>query len=66
MRTLTATGAVFCLCLIPSLLLAATYDGSVPLLCASTTVLECEDTGKCERRTVESTNIPPFVTINFA
>jgi hypothetical protein len=29
------------------------------------TVLECEDTGKCEQRTVESINIPQFVTINF-
>jgi hypothetical protein len=28
-------------------------------------VLECEKTGTCAQRTVESTNIPPFVTINF-
>lgn len=65
MRKLTAIGAVLCLCLVPSLLRAATYDGSVPLLCAPTTVLECEDTGEGQRRTVESTNIPSFVTINF-
>jgi len=28
-------------------------------------VLECDKTGTCAQRTVESTNIPPFVTINF-
>ena len=66
MKKLTATVAVLCLCLVPSLLQAATYDGSVPLLCAPTMVLECENTGECQQRTVESTNIPPFVTINFA
>ena len=65
MRKLTATGMVFCLMLLPSLLGAATYDGSVPLLCASMTVLECDKTGTCAQRTVESTNIPPFVTIDF-
>jgi len=56
----------FCLslALLPAHLMAATYDGSVPLLCAAMTVLECEETGECLRSTAESVNLPQFVKIN--
>jgi len=37
MRTLQAIRLALCLCLAPSSLRAAPYDGSVPLLCAAMT-----------------------------
>ena len=66
MRMLNMLSIPFCLSLslLPVPLMAATYDGSVPLLCATVTVLECEETGECPRRTVESVNLPQFVKIN--
>src|SRR2546428_14097935 len=37
------------------------YDGSKPLLCAMMAMWECDGTGQCERRPVESRNLPPSV-----
>lgn len=65
MNKLTAMAFLVCFYLIPSVLLAATYDGSMPLLCAPNIILECEETGDCHQHTVESANISPFVAINF-
>ncbi len=65
MRTLKAISLALGLCLAPSSLLAAPYDGSVPLLCAAMTVLECENTGACQRRTAASVGLPSFITIDF-
>ena len=66
MRKLNLLSIAFCLSLslLPAHLIAATYDGSVPLLCATVTVLECEETGECQRRTAESVNLPQFVKVN--
>jgi hypothetical protein len=44
--------------------MAATYDGSAPLLCALGTVLECERNSDCQRRTAEEISLPYFVRIN--
>jgi hypothetical protein len=35
-----------------------------PLLCALTTVLECDDTATCSRRTAESASLPPIVLVD--
>jgi hypothetical protein len=51
--------------MVPSYLVAASYDGSVPLLCTAMTVLECEDIGECQRRTAMSVGLPPFLIVDF-
>ena len=43
---------------------AGKYDGSVPLLCAPITILECGEDGACQRSTAEEVNIPQFVRVN--
>src|SRR5438094_10058261 len=40
------------------------YDGSKPLLCAMMAMWECDGTGQCERRPVESRNLPTFVIVD--
>jgi hypothetical protein len=47
-------------------LAAGKYDGSLPLLCAPITILECGDDGACQRSTAEEVNIPQFVRVNVA
>src|SRR5439155_26759259 len=42
------------------------YDGSKPLLCAMMAMWECDGTGQCERRPVESRNLPTFVMVDAA
>ena len=37
---------------------AGKYDGSVPLVCAATTVSECDADGRCQRRNAEKVNFP--------
>ena len=54
--------AVFCL---PSQVLAGDFDGSMPLLCASTEVIECIPVEGCDRVTPEAANLPRFLKINF-
>src|SRR3989449_9452086 len=39
------------------------YAGSKPLLCAMMAMWECDGTGQCERRPVESRNLPTFVIV---
>lgn len=41
-------------------------QGPGPLLCAVVTALECRAEGDCQRRTVESLNIPQFVKVDPA
>ena len=44
-------------------LLAGTAEAR-PLLCAMTTVLECDETATCTRRTAESAALPPIVLVD--
>jgi len=44
---------------------AASYDGSVPILCAPATIMECGSDGACQRSTLETANIPPFVKVDL-
>ena len=45
---------------------AASYDGSVPLLCAAIQIMECDAAGECHRRTAENVNLPRFIKLDFA
>ena len=40
---------------------AGQFDGSKPFLCAMTTIMECDGSGQCERRTHEAASAPTFV-----
>jgi hypothetical protein len=44
---------------------AAPYDGSVPLICALTEVMDCEPGVDCQRGTSESVNLPSFIKLDF-
>ena len=44
--------------------IAQSSDGPRPLLCAMMTVLECDATGACTRRTPESKELPPFLVVD--
>jgi hypothetical protein len=48
-----------------SIVAAGPFDGSMPLLCAATEVMECAGEGECQRRTAEAVNLPPFINIDF-
>jgi hypothetical protein len=45
--------------------MAATHEGSAPLLCALMEVMECEATSDCQRTTAEHVHLPPFIKVNF-
>lgn len=66
MHQFIASAIALGLLITPSYLIAASYDGSVPLLCAAMTVLECTaDTGACQQRTAASVGLPSFITVDF-
>ena len=44
---------------------AADFDGSMPLLCASIETAECNAGADCSEGTVEHINVPQFLRINF-
>jgi hypothetical protein len=64
MRALLATGALVGLGLLASTASAAPLDGTVPMLCALNSVVECTRRGDCERSTAEEAQVPPFVRID--
>ena len=64
MRALLATGALVGLGLLASTASAAPLDGTVPMLCALNSVVECARRGDCERSTPEDAQVPPFVRID--
>jgi hypothetical protein len=45
---------------------AGPFDGSMPLLCAVIDVMECGPGVECQRRSVESVNLPRFLLIDVA
>ena len=57
---------------LPALLVAAVpttasaaFDGSTPLLCAITTVMECDGTGQCQRHgPAQHPDFPAFLRVN--
>ena len=44
---------------------AATYDGSVPLICALIEVIDCVPGAECQRGAPETVSLPPFIKLNF-
>ncbi len=44
---------------------AGYVDGSKPLLCATTTVIECLDNGECAEIALVDVNMPRFYSIDF-
>ena len=57
-------GALIGMAMLPGTAPAAPMDGSVPMLCALSSVVECSRKGECERSTAEDASVPPFVRIN--
>jgi hypothetical protein len=45
---------------------AGPYDGSRPLLCAVTTIMECDASGQCERQIPDGVTSPRFVRVDVA
>jgi hypothetical protein len=66
MRRLHVIGLIIGMVLAPFSLMAATYDGSAPLLCALTEVMECEAAHECQRTTAEHVHLPQFIKVNVA
>jgi hypothetical protein len=44
---------------------AATFDGSMALLCATTDAISCTEDGECVRGTDDIENVPRFLRIDF-
>jgi hypothetical protein len=66
MRRLHVISIIIGIGLTPYALMAATYDGSAPLLCALMEVMECEVANECQRTTAEHVHLPPFIKVNVA
>ena len=49
---------------VPSAVPAAPLDGSAPMLCALSSVVECGRKGDCERGSSEEAGIPAFIRVN--
>jgi hypothetical protein len=67
MGTMKASGAllVMAVALVPSAVRAQqAYNGTKPMLCAMSHVVECDGMGLCERRTPESKDLPRFVRVD--
>src|SRR5215813_2277906 len=63
-RLFAVIGGFATLAMLPATAVAAPMDGSVPLLCALTSVVECSRQGDCERSSAEEAQVPPFVWID--
>jgi len=50
--------------MLPAAILAAPMDGSAPMLCALSSVMECARLADCERSSPEDAQVPPFVRVN--
>jgi len=48
----------------PASVSAGQFDGSKPFLCAMTTIMECDSSGQCERRTHEAASAPMFLRVD--
>jgi hypothetical protein len=66
MRRVKLFGVVImCLIFMPVPIMAGSFDGSVPLLCATIETFACVENSDCQQGTPASVNIPQFVRINF-
>ena len=61
-----ALPVLFLVALAPiSAALAADFDGSVPLTCAITEILECDEASGCAERLPQELNLPDFFRIDI-
>jgi hypothetical protein len=65
MKTMTRIFTLIGLMIVSSSLMAADFDGSKPILCASLDVLECVDGRDCEMVAAESVDAPQFIKIDL-
>ena len=56
---------LLCLLITPLAVAAQVFDGSKPLYCAMTDVVECVPGGECQEVMPENVNLPNFLFINF-
>ena len=67
MRTIVVIiGALVGVAMLPAAILAAPLDGSAPMLCALSSVVECSGRGTCEESSAEDAEVPPFVRVNVS
>ncbi len=45
---------------------ASGFDGSVPILCATTRIIECEGASGCRETTLENVDLPTFFRIDLS
>jgi hypothetical protein len=64
MRTVVMISVLVGVAMLPAAVLAAPMDGSAPMLCALSSVMECSRDGDCERSSAEAAEVPPFVRVN--
>lgn len=64
MRPLILIASLIGLVVLPAAAPGAPVDGSAPILCALTSVVECPRRGDCERSTPDGANIPAFLRVN--
>ena len=64
MRRRIAIGILAGSAVLPSAVPAAPLDGSAPMLCALSSVVECGRKGDCERSSSEESGIPAFIRVN--
>jgi hypothetical protein len=55
-----------CMLLLPGRLMAASFDGSSPMICAVVGAFECSLEKDCFEVTVETMNIPQFIKVDVA
>ena len=56
-----------CLCIVPTVFAASSYDGSVPLLCVPISIQECSaESNECQLRKAAEVNIPQFIQVDVA
>lgn len=58
-------GALMGIAMFAATALAAPMDGSAPMLCGLSSVVECSRKGECERSSADEAQVPPFVRVNI-
>ena len=65
MRRIATISLIIGTLMVPLQLTAASFDGSVPLLCSVVQIVECGTGQDCFPVTAEMAGIPPFLKIDF-
>jgi len=65
MRGLLISGAAIVFGILLDAGVAAPMDGSVPMLCAANSVIECTRKGDCQRSSPEEAEVPGFIRVDL-